>query len=157
MNTKLKSLIVTFMFVALSVSNLPAQTCNDSLVYEIDRIKQNVETMLINSITSESKLETGETLLAFYIEGHLIKLTVDNSDIERYSTAELFFKDGFLRHIAEEYLIDGLFIRNYYYFNDDKLICYQDEKSGDYEDAELYSIAEKKWLEKVDRYLFAIQ
>ena len=157
MNTKLKSLVATFIFIALYISNLPAQTCNDSLVYEIDMIKQNVETMLVNSITSESKLETGETLLAFYIEGHLIKLTVDNSENEGYCAAELFFKDGFLRHIAEEYSEEGKFYKNYYYFKDDKLICYQDEESGDYEDAELYSIAEKKWLEKVDRYLLAIQ
>lgn len=157
MNTQLKLFVATFIFIALFVKVLPAQTCNDSLVYEIDMIKQNVETTLINSITSELKLETGETLLAFYIDGHLIKLTVDNSDNEGYNAAELFFKDGFLRHIAEEYSLDGMFIRNHYYFNDDKLICYQNEDSGDYKDAELYSIAEKKWLEKLDRYLFAIQ
>lgn len=134
-----------------------AQTCNDSLVYEIDMIKQNAETMLVYSNTATVKLETGETLLAFYFEGKLIKLTVDNSENEGYRIAELFFKDGFIRHIAEEYRKENKFFKDFYYFKDDKLICYQNENSGDYKDENLYSIAEKKWLEKIDKYLLAIQ
>jgi len=157
MRVSIKIFIFAFLLIPIFVSLSRAQTCNDSLVYEIDMIKQNAETMLVYSTTADVKLETGETLLAFYFEGSLIKLTVDNSEKEGYMIAELFFKDGFIRHIAEEYRKDLNFCKDYYYFIDDKLICYSNENKGDYKDAELYSAAEKKWLEKVEKYLHAIQ
>ncbi len=153
----MKNFIFILLLIPLCVSFSQAQTCNDILVYEIDMIKQNAETMLVYSSTANVKLESGEILLAFYYEGKLIKLTVDNSENEGYMIAELFFKDGFLRHIAEEYRKDDKFYKDFYYFKDDKLICYQNENSGEYKGDELYSIAEKKWLEKVDKYLLAIQ
>jgi hypothetical protein len=153
----MKKLVFTLLLIPVFVSLSKAQTCNDSLVYEIDMIKQNAETMLVYSSTTNVKLETGEILLAFYYEGKLIKLTVDNSEYEGYMIAELFFKDGFLRHIAEEFRKDSKFYKDYYYFKSDKLICFQNENSGDYKDDKIYSIAEKKWLEKVDKYLLAIQ
>jgi hypothetical protein len=153
----MKKLVFTLLLIPVFVSLSKAQTCNDSLVYEIDMIKQNAETMLVYSSTTNLKLETGEILLAFYFEGKLIKLTVDNSENEGYMIAELFFKDGFLRHIAEEFRKGSKFYKDYYYFKSDKLICFQNENSGDYKDDKIYSIAEKKWLEKVDKYLLAIQ
>jgi hypothetical protein len=153
----MKKFVFTLLLISVFVSFSKAQTCNDSLVYEIDMIKQNAETMLVYSSTTNLKLETGEILLAFYYEGKLIKLTVDNSENEGYMVAELFFKDGFLRHIAEEYRKDSKFYKDYYYFKSDKLICFQNENSGDYKDNEIYSTAEKIWLEKVDNYLLAIQ
>jgi hypothetical protein len=153
----MKKLVFTLLLIPVFVSLSKAQTCNDSLVYEIDMIKQNAETMLVYSSTTNLKLETGEILLAFYFEGKLIKLTVDNSENEGYMIAELFFKDGFLRHIAEEFRKGSKFYKDYYYFKSDKLICFQNENSGDYKDDKIYSIAEKKWLKKVDKYLLAIQ
>jgi hypothetical protein len=153
----MRMFIFTLLLIPVFVSYSKAQTCNDSLVYEIDMIKQNAETMLIYSSTVNVELETGELLFAFYYGGNLIKLTVDNSENEGYMIAELLFKDGFLRHVAEEYRKDSKFYKDYYYFKDDKLICFQNENSSDYKNAELYSKAEKKWLEKVNKYLFAIQ
>jgi hypothetical protein len=157
MKLTFKSFIFALLLILVFVSFSQAQTCNDSPVYEIDMIKQNAETMLVYSVTAAVKMETGESLLAFYLEGKLIKLTVDNSENEGYMIAELFFKDGFIRHVAEEYRKDGKFYKDYYYFNNNKLICYENEHSGDYKDSILYSAAEKKWLEKVDKYLLAIQ
>lgn len=142
------------LFIALS-SFLPAQTCEEGVILEIDNIKQEIETMLINATTMDVTLETGEKLIVFYVDGKLIKISVETQD--PYLSAEMFFRDGFIRHISEDVSEKNEFYRNYYYFNEDRLICYQNEKSGEYKDSELYTIAEKKWFEKVDRYLQAIQ
>jgi hypothetical protein len=146
--------VLFFFFMALSAF-LPAQTCEEGMVFEIDRIKQETETALINATTMNVSLETGESLLVFYVDGHMIKISVEKQ--ESYLSAELFFRDGFIRHISEDVQEEGEMLRNYYYFMDDRLICYRNEKAGDYKDNELYSIAEKKWLERVEKYLQAIQ
>ena len=92
------------------------------------------------------------------ILGSMIKISVDNNANDGpYFSAQLFFKDGFVKLIAEDYAKEGKFYRDYYYFADDKLICYTNEKSGDYKSADKYAKAEKKWLKKVEKYLEAIQ
>ena len=157
MNTQSKLFITAFLFICFFTSLLPAQTCDENLVFKIDRIKQEVETSLITATTAEVKMKSGESLLAFYKDGSLIKLTVDNSEKEDYYVAELFFKDGFIKHIAEEYMKSGKLFKDYYYFEDDKLICFNNESTGDYKSADKYSKAEKKWLKKIDKYSQAIQ
>lgn len=152
---KIKITVTLFLFLILFVSLLPAQTCEEGMISEIDRIKQEIETMLINATDMKINLETGESLLVFYVDGQLIKISAEIQN--PYLSAELFFRDGFIKHIAEDVQEEGEMLRNYYYFMEDRLICYQNEKKGDYMDAELYSIAEKKWLERVERYLLAIQ
>lgn len=158
MKTLSKLLVTLFLFISLFSPLLHAQTCDEKLVFEIDRIKQEAETSLINATTAEVKLVSGETLLAFYIKGSLIKLTVDNGANDGYYyVAELFFKDGFIKHIAEEYSKSGKFFKDYYYFADDKLVCYTNDKSGDYKSSDKYANAEKKWHKKIEMYLEAIQ
>lgn len=158
MNTKSNLLATGILFVSLLAASLSAQTCDENLVFQIDRIKQEVETSLITATNVEVKLVSGETLLAFYNKGSLIKITVDNSANDGYYyIAELFFKDGFIKHIAEEYNKSGKFFKDYYYFDDNKLICYNNENSGDYKSSDKYSKAEKKWHKKINKYLEAIQ
>lgn len=146
-------ILILLLFPAISILN--AQTCEEGMILEIDNIKQEIETMLINATTMNLALETGENLIAFYVDGKLIKISVETQD--PYLSAELFFRDGFIRHIAEDVQEKGEIRRNYCYFMENRLICYQNEKSGEYKDSELYTIAEKKWLERIDRYLLAIQ
>lgn len=152
-------IIKVFVFITLLipifVSESFLQTCDENLVFEIDRIKQEIETGLIYSTTLNLELPSGESLLAFYNEGKLTKISVDEKD--KYISSELFFRDGFIRHIAEEFMSDRCVRKNYYYFKDDKLICFQNEKGEDYKDAKLYEEAERKWLDKVERYLKEIQ
>jgi len=151
----IKIVILLIFFITTLASFLPAQTCDENMVFEIDRVKQEIETMLINATTMNLTLETGESLLVFYVDGQMIKISVEVQ--EPYLSAELFFRDGFIRHIAEDVREKGEMERNYCYFTEDRLICYQNEKSGDYKDSLLYTIAEKKWLERIERYLLAIQ
>ncbi|MBN1633478.1 MAG: hypothetical protein JW917_04860 [Ignavibacteria bacterium] len=146
--------VLFLLFIAL-YSFLPAQTCDESMTFEIDNIKQEIETMLVNATTMDVALETGENLIVFYVDGQMIKISVEMQ--EPYISAELFFRDGFVRHISEDVREGNEFYRNYYYFNEDKLICYRNEKSGDYNDSGLYAVAEQKWLERIERYLLAIQ
>jgi hypothetical protein len=143
------------LFFLIPASFLPAQTCDESITFEIDNIKQETETILINATTMNITLETGESLLVFYVDGQMIKISVEVQ--EPYLSAELFFRDGFIRHISEDVREGNEFYRNYHYFNEEKLICYRNEKSGDYNDSGLYANAEKKWLERIERYLLTIQ
>ena len=145
----------TILLISIFVSESVLQTCDENLVFEIDRIKQEIETGLINSTTLNLELPSGESLLAFYNEGKLTKISVDEKD--KYISSELFFRDGFIKHIAEEFMSDGIFRKNYYYFIDDKLICFQNEKGEDFKDAKMYKEAENKWLDKVEKYLLAVQ
>jgi len=154
-NYMMKKVFILLLFLFSGFSALDAQTCEEGMVFEIDRIKQETETALINATTMNISLETGESLLVFYVDGQMIKISVEKQ--ESYLSAELFFRDGFIRHISEDIQEEGEMLRNYYYFTDDRLICYRNEKAGDYKDNELYSIAEKKWLERVEKYLQAIQ
>ena len=158
MNTQSKLFVTAFLLLCFLAPLLKSQTCDENLVSQIDRIKQEIETSLISATNTEMKLESGENLLAFYKDGKLIKISVDNSsnDGPQFSS-ELFFRDGFVKHIAEEYSRNGKFYKDYYYFADNKLICYTGEKSGDYKSADKYAKAEKKWLKKVEKYLEAIQ
>lgn len=158
MQTQIKLILVFSCLFLLLVPELMSQTCDEKAVFDIDRIKQEVETSLVTATTAETTLNSGEKLLTFYYGGKLIKISVDNSNNDGpYFSAELFFRDGFVKLIAEDYAKGGKFFRDYYYFSDDKLICYTSEKSGDYKSAEKYSKAEKKWLKKVEKYLEAIQ
>jgi len=158
MNAQFKILAKAIMLVALFVTSLSSQTCDENAAAEIDAIKQNAETMLVYSATARVKLVSGETLTAFYYKGSLIKISVDNSENDGpYSSAELFFKDGFIKHIAEEYSKNGKFFKDYYYFSDDKLVCYTNEKSGDYKNVNEYVQAQEKRLRKVNIYLEAVQ
>jgi hypothetical protein len=141
------------LFSVISVLN--AQTCEEGMILEIDNIKQEIETMLINATTMDIALETGENLLVFYVDGKLIKISVENQD--PYLSAELFFRDGFIRHIAEDVQEKKELNRNYYYFNEDRLVCCQNEKTGEYKNSDFYAAAEKKWLVNIERYLQAIQ
>jgi hypothetical protein len=158
MNTQSKLFATAFLLFCFLAPLLKSQTCDENLVSQIDRIKQEIETSLISASTTEAKLESGENLLAFYKDGKLIKISVDNSrnDGPQFFT-ELFFRDGFVKHIAEEYSRNGKFYKDLYYFADDKLICYKEEKSGDNKSADTYAKAEKKWLGKIEKYLEAVQ
>jgi len=148
--------VFVFIFLLFPVfSVLEAQTCDEGIIHEIDQIKQEIETMLINASTMNVALETGESLLVFYIDGQMIKISVENQD--PYLSAELFFRDGFIRHIAEDVQEKKELNRNYYYFNEDRLVCYQNEKTSDYKNPDFYAAAEKKWLINIERYLLAIQ
>ncbi len=158
MKTKLKLLVIVLLFFSSVAPLLMSQTCDEKDVFEIDRIKQEVETMLVTATTAETTLNSGEKLLAFYKDGRLIKISVDNSNNDGpYFSAELFFRDGFIKHISEEYSKSGKFYKDCYYFVDDKLICYTGENFVDYKSAEKYAKAEKKWLKKIEKYLEAIQ
>ena len=158
MSTHLRLFATAFLLFCFFATLLKSQTCDENLVLQIDRIKQEVETSLITATTVEVKLASGENLLAFYKDGSLIKISVDNNKNDGpYFAAELFFRDGFVKHIAEDYSKEGKFYKDYYYFEDDKLICYTEEKTGDYKSAGKYAKAEKKWLKKVGKYLEAIQ
>lgn len=158
MGNRFKSLSVVFLLFFLFPQLVISQTCDDKEVSEIDRIKQEVETSLISASTAEAFLDNGEKILAFYLGGSLMKISVDNSNNDGpYFSAEIFFKDGFMRLVAEDYSKEGKFYRDYFYFKDDKLICYTNEKSGDYKSADKYAKAEKKWLNKIQKYLEAIQ
>lgn len=151
----LKKVFILILFLLSGFSGLNAQTCDENIIFEIDNIKQEIETMLINATTMNVSLETGEKLIVFYVDGQMIKISVEMQ--EPYLSAELFFRDGYIKHIAEDVQEKSELYRNYYYFMENRLVCYQNEKSGEYKDSELYTIAEKKWLEKVERYLQAIQ
>jgi len=130
-------------------------TCNEQDIFEIDRIKQEIETSLISATTNEIQLQTGEILLAFYHNGKLIKISV--TDEANSVSAQLFFKDGFIRHISEDIPDIETMASNRYYFKNDKLVCFQDNMGKDYNNGELYKEAEKLWLERIDKYLLAIQ
>jgi hypothetical protein len=153
-----KFFITIFFLLGFFAPLLHSQTCDDNLVFQIDRIKQEIETSLVSATTTEVKLESGENLLAFYKDGKLIKISVDNSrnDGPQFST-ELFFRDGFVKLIAEEYVQSRKIRKDCLYFSDDKLVCYKDVKSDEYKPADKYAKAEKKWLKKVEKYLEAIQ
>ncbi len=153
----MKNIIYLFLiFLFLPVLNLFSQTtCNEQDVLEIDRIKQEIETSLISATSREIKLRTGEKLFVFYLNGNLIKLSV--FDEENSVSAELFFKDGFIRHISEEIPDIETMASNRYYFKDDKLICFQDSMGKDCNNSDLYKAAEKLWLERINKYLHAIQ
>ena len=158
MSTQSKLFATAFLLFCFLAPLLKSQTCDENLVSQIDRIKQEVETSLITATTAETKLASGENLLAFYLDGKLIKISVDNNNNDGpYFSTELFFRDGFVKHIAEEYSRNGKFYKDCYYFADDKLICYKDVKSNEYKSADKYEKAEKKWLKKVEKYLEAIQ
>jgi hypothetical protein len=159
MNTQSKLFVTAFMLFCFLAPLLKSQTCDENLVFQIDRIKQEIETSLISATTTEVKLESGENLLAFYKDGKLIKISVDNNNNDGpYFSSELFFRDGFVKHIAEEYSKSGKFYKSYYYFADNSLICYQGEKSGDSKRDELTAkAAGLMWLNKVEKYLEAIQ
>jgi len=148
-------LIFVFMFAAAANFVIAQSTCNEQDVFEIDRIKQEIETSLINAKDVKLTLQTGENLLAFYVEGKLVKISVDKDD--SFMMAELFFKDGFLRHISAEEQVNGKLLSSYMYFKDDKLICYEDSQQKDVKDAKKYRKAEKKWLKNAERYLEAVQ
>jgi len=130
-------------------------TCSEKDVFEIDRIKQEIETSLINAKDVKVKLESGENLQAFYVEGVMVKISVDID--EPFMIAELFFRDGFIRHISAEAQKDGKLQSCYLYFKDDKLICYENTEQKDVKDDELYKKAEKKWLKNVEKYLQVVQ
>lgn len=151
----MKKVFILILFFLPLFSVLDAQTCEEGMILEIDNIKQEVETMLINATTMDVTLETGEKLIVFYVDGKLIKISVETQD--PYMSAELFFRDGFIRHIAEDVQEKAEILRNYCYFSEDRLICYQNEKLGEFKDSELYTMTEKKWLERIERYLQAIQ
>jgi hypothetical protein len=148
-------LLTVLLIFALSDLINAQSTCNEQDVFEIDRIKQEIETSLINAKDVNVKLESGENLLAFYVEGKLVKISVDKDN--SFMIAELFFKDGFLRYISAEEQVDGKLQSSYMYFKDDKLICYEDSRQKDVNDSKKYRKAEKKWLKNAERYLEAIQ
>lgn len=150
--------IIYFFFLSffLNISPLFSQTnCNEQDILEIDRIKQEIETSLISATTSEIRLRTGEKLFVFYLDGKLIKMSV-NDDANSVN-AQLFFKDDFIRHISEDIPDIDNIASNRYYFKNNKLICFQDSMGKDYNNSELYKEAEKLWLERIDKYLLAIQ
>lgn len=147
-------LLAAFLFI--SIFPLFSQTtCNEQDISEIDKIKQEIETLLISASSSEIQLQSGEKLYVFYYKGSLVKISV--SDEVNSVNAELFFKDGFIRHISEDIPDIESIVSNRYYFKDNKLICFQDNQFKDYNNTELYKAAEKLWLERVDKYLLAIQ
>jgi len=148
-------LIFTTAIIFLLLKNeINAQTCDENLIYEIDRIKQETETMLVDANEVKITLETGETLMAFYINGELAKISVWCED--PYLSAEIYFKNGFTKHISED-LLTRIICKDFYYFKDGKLICYSNERTGDYNDLRIYKRAEKTWLERIERYLLAVQ
>ncbi len=147
-------LLAAFLFI--SVFPLFSQTtCSEQDISEINKIKQEIETLHISASSSEIQLQTGEKLYVFYYKGSLVKISV--IDEENSVNAELFFKDGFIRHISEDIPDIESIVSNRYYFKDNKLICFQDNQFKDYNNPELYKAAEKLWLERIDKYLLAIQ
>ncbi|MCU0372489.1 MAG: hypothetical protein MUE56_04520, partial [Ignavibacteria bacterium] len=130
-------------------------TCNEKDVHEIDSIKQEIETSLINAKDVKVKLDTGEKLQAFYVENKLIKISV--SVDEPFLDAELFFSDGFIRLISADEMSENVFYRRAMYFKNDKLFCFQDYEGKDLKDPKKYKEAEEKWLKNIERYLVAVQ
>ncbi|MCI0473465.1 MAG: hypothetical protein L0Y76_07770 [Ignavibacteria bacterium] len=152
----MKTIFLTSLFIfALSGIIYAQVTCNEKDVHEIDSIKQVIETSLINAKDINVKLETKERLQAFYVDTKLVKISV--SVDEPYLSAELFFAEGFLRHISADELIDNVFSRRSLYFKDNKLICFQDFQGKDLKDSKKYKQAEEMWLKNVEKYLLAIQ
>ncbi|MFZ4589993.1 MAG: hypothetical protein ACOYN6_03285 [Ignavibacteria bacterium] len=158
MRTQSKLFVTAFLLFCFLAPLLKSQTCDDNLVFQIEKIKQEIETSLVSATTTEAKLESGERLLAFYKDGSLIKISVDLYDYDgpQFST-ELFFRDGFVKLVVEEYIKSRKICKDCYYFADDKLVCYKDVKSDEYKPSDKYAKAEKKWLKKVEKYLEAIQ
>lgn len=158
MNTQSKLFATAFLLFCFLAPLLKSQTCNDSLVFQIEMIKQEIEASLTSATTTEAKLESGENLLAFYKDGKLIKISVDNSrnDGPQF-TKELFFRDGFVKLVVEEYFKSRKVYKDCFYFSNDKLVCYKDVRSDNYKSADKYAKAEKKWLGKVEKYLEALQ
>ena len=148
-------LIAAVLIFALPCIVNAQVTCSEQDVFEIDRIKQEIETSLINAKDVKVKLESGENLQAFYVDGKLVKISVDKD--EPFMIAELFFRDGYIRHISAEEQKNGKLQSSYMYFKDDKLICYEDSRQKDMKDVEKYGKAEKKWLKNIERYLVAVQ
>ena len=148
-------LIAVLLIFTLSYIVNAQFTCSEQEVFEIDRIKHEIETSLFNANDIKVKLETGENLQAFYVNGKLVKISVDNE--EPFMIAELFFGDGFIRHISAEVQKEGKLQSCYLYFRDDILICYENTEQKNVIDGELYKIAEMKWLKNVEKYLQAIQ
>jgi hypothetical protein len=149
--------VTSFILFIQSISGIAnaQKTCNEKDVFEIDKIKQVIETSLINAKEIKVKLETKEYLQAFYVDDKLVKISVSADD--PFLSAELFFKDGFIRHISADELIKEVFYRRTLYFKNDNLICFQDFQGKDIKDSREYQIAEEKWLKKVEKYLQAIQ
>lgn len=151
------TLVTSVILFVLSITGIAnaQKTCNEKDVFEIDSIKQIIETSLINAKEIKVKLETKERLQAFYVDGKLVKISV--SVDEPFLSAELFFAEGFIRHISADELIELVFYRRSLYFKDNKLICFQDFQGKDLKDSKKYKEAEEMWLKNVDRYLEAIQ
>lgn len=125
--------------------------CNEEEVLRIDEIKFSIAHQLINAKTVNVTMDDGTGLIASYVDGKLVKLSVDASGFMQ----EIYVSEG--NPVCFEVSTYGSdpVLTEHYYFKDNKLVCKEvpmtGEKSGPPDEPETDLIA------GFEHYLNAIQ
>lgn len=146
-----KIFIPVFILMLLLIPKVYGQTnCAEEEIAAIDEIKRTVENSLINSTNLKTRLESGEEIMAFYFNGKLIKISVftEPSDV-------LFFDNGEIKCYVNDGTRNNKIYTDLYYFKNNKVICVMEAASGLVRT--ITETEEKRLLEKVDKYLTAVQ
>jgi hypothetical protein len=152
---------INLILIIISITCLESYCCDDK---ELDSIKNKVRT--IDSLVTELQLllklsENGDSLTAYYYEGSLKKIFVKDNKKAVTKSFEIYFNNGKLIYIYEslkKFLPSELKKEsNYYYFKDNKMICWQKKDLLIAEKDEIFSNTESELLSKIEKYLTEIQ
>jgi hypothetical protein len=102
--------------------------CDENKIEAVNDVKRTVENSLINAVSVTKLTEGGIELMAFYLEGKLLKISATNS---LSGSEQIFFNQNtqFVYYERSGYL-DGNPFFYIYYFNENKLFCIENGLNG---------------------------
>lgn len=154
-NINLFSLLILFsLFVLISnTQNILAQKkCDENKTAAIDEIKRTAENSLINAKSVTKMLDSGTEIIAFYVDGNLIKISASNS---LSVNEQIFFENGFPKYYDVSGYKKGKQFFFVYYLENDKILCKQDLLSG--KSLKFLKVEEKKLFNNINSYMEALQ
>lgn len=135
--------------------------CDEEQVGKINITKSSLDSSLEKCSHIKNKLDSGESLTAHYLDSKLVKITVNDNKKGLNKNYEIYFNNDTLIYIYEvkkKYLPSGLRKElNYFYFKDNKMICWKKNDLTPSTEDEAYYSTERNLLAKVEKYLTELQ